>query len=230
MLQKIAIRSMWDVVATSTFLSKFILLASSLVLLVDLFIFFYKLMLFREQLNQIRKVRQSLATATTLQDLLAVGSVLKGSLPGLILGRGLKTLKIVLQGGAPAEHRRISDQEMVAVQDALDQALSDALYQESAYLSVLSVGAAVAPLVGLFGTITGLIQAFVAIGQQRTADISVVAPGIAEALLTTFGGLTVAITAYLMFHYLTSRLRAIEHELEGLIFQCEVLIKNALGE
>lgn len=229
MIQKVAVRSLWDIVVTSTFLSKFILIVASLLLIVCFFIFFYKWMLFREQFKQITKVRQSLQNATTIQDLLAVGGLLKGSLPGAILGRGLKSLKSILQGGE-GERRQLSERDMVVVQDALDQAMAEAMYQESSYLAVLSVSAAVSPLIGLFGTISGLIQAFIGIAHQRSTDITAIAPGIAEALLATFAGITVAISAFVMFHYLNGRLRGIEHELDGLVYQCEVLIKNALGE
>lgn len=228
MLQKVTVGSLWDVVVSSTFLSKLLLIGASIALIICFFIFFYKLMLFREQLNQIKKVRQSLQNVTTIQDLLSVSSVLKGTLPGVILGRGLKTLKMILQGGG--EHSRISERQISAVQDSLDQAMAEAMHQEAAYMSVLSVSAAVAPLVGLFGTISGLIQAFIGIAHQRSTDITAIAPGIAEALLATFAGITVAIAAFVLFHYLNSKLRAIEHELDGLVYQCEMLLRNALGE
>lgn len=229
MMQSVTVGSLWEIVVSSTFLSKFILVGASILLIICLFIFFYKFMLFREQLRQIKKVRQSLQNATTIQDLFAVGAVLKGTLPGVILGRGLKTLKLALQGGE-GEKRHTSERQIVAVQDSLDQAIADAMHQESSYLPVLSVSAAVSPLIGLFGTISGLIQAFIGIARQRSTDIMAIAPGIAEALLATFAGITVAIAAFVLFHLLNSKLRTIEHELDGLVYQCEMLIKNALGE
>lgn len=228
-MQKIVVSSLWDVVVDSSFLSKFILFSASITLIICLFIFFYKLMLFREQIGQIKKVRTSLRNAATIQDLLSMGSVLKGSLPGAILGRGLKTLRAVLKGG-DGENRTITAHDTIVVQEALDQAMAEVMYQESSHLMVLSVSAAVAPLVGLFGTISGLIQAFIGIAHQRSSDITAIAPGIAEALLTTFAGLIVAIPAYVMYHYLNSMLKTMESELDGLIYQCEILIKSALGD
>lgn len=229
MMQSVTVGSLWDIVVSSTFLSKFILMGASVLLIVCLFIFFYKFMLFREQLSQIKKVRQSLQNATTIQDLFAVGAVLKGTLPGAILGRGLKTLKLSLQG-IEGEKRYAPERQIAAVQDSLDQAMADAMHQESSYLPVLSVSAAVSPLIGLFGTISGLIQAFIGIARQRSTDIMAIAPGIAEALLATFAGITVAIAAFVLFHLLNSKLRTIEHELDGLVYQCEMLIQNALGD
>lgn len=229
MSQKIAMHSLWDIVITSTFLSKTILFFASLALIVCFFIFFYKYMLFRERQAQVKKVRQSLQGAHTIQDLLAIGAVLKGTLPGVILGRGLKALKTVLQD-SESGRRALTEREIVFVQDSLDQALADALHEESSMIQVLSVSAAVAPLVGLFGTISGLIQAFIGIAHQHSTDITAIAPGIAEALLTTFAGITVAIPAYILFHVLNGRLHTIEHELDGLVYQFELLIKNMRGE
>ena len=72
---------------------------------------------------------------------------------------------------------------------------------------MLSVSAAVSPLLGLFGTVWGLVHAFVRIGELQTADIATVAPGIAEALITTLAGLMVAIPALVMYHYVANKIR-----------------------
>ena len=68
-------------------------------------------------------------------------------------------------------------------------------------------------MIGLFGTVWGLMHSFMSIAQKHTADIVTVAPGIAEALLTTLAGLMVAIPALIMYHYLTHRVRLLEHDL-----------------
>ena len=77
---------------------------------------------------------------------------------------------------------------------------------EESYLPFLSTSAAVAPLLGLFGTVWGLIHAFMRISEKQVADITTVAPGIAEALVTTLAGLFVAIPALIMFNYLNIQL------------------------
>ena len=77
-------------------------------------------------------------------------------------------------------------------------------------MPILYSCAGVATLIGLFGTVWGLVHAFIRIGEKQAADIATVAPGIAEALITTLGGLMVAIPAYVMFHFLSVRVRALE--------------------
>jgi biopolymer transport protein TolQ len=102
---------------------------------------------------------------------------------------------------------------MEAVQTIMNQTIDDMMHAEQAYVPVLSVSAAVSPLIGLFGTIWGLVHAFVRISQRQSADISTVAPGIAEALITTLAGLCVAIPALLMYQYVATKIRTLEHNL-----------------
>jgi biopolymer transport protein TolQ len=87
------------------------------------------------------------------------------------------------------------------------------LLHNEEYLAVLSSSAAVAPLLGLFGTVWGLIHAFIRISETQVADIATIAPGIAEALITTLAGLLVAIPALVMFNYLHTKTRALEQQL-----------------
>ena len=72
------------------------------------------------------------------------------------------------------------------------------------------MSAAVAPLLGLFGTVWGLVHSFMAIGMQQSADIATVAPGIAQALVTTLVGLCVAIPAVALASYLHGQICGIE--------------------
>ncbi|MGL4980481.1 MAG: MotA/TolQ/ExbB proton channel family protein [Fusobacteriaceae bacterium] len=71
---------------------------------------------------------------------------------------------------------------------------------------VLSVVAHVTPLLGLLGTVTGMIQAFQAVAAHGTGDPAILAGGISEALLTTAGGLFVAIPALICYNYLDKKI------------------------
>lgn len=73
-----------------------------------------------------------------------------------------------------------------------------------------SIGA-VGPFVGLFGTVFGIMNSFLAIAATRTTNLAVVAPGIAEALLATGLGLVAAIPAVLLYNHLMRRIRAYRH-------------------
>ncbi len=82
------------------------------------------------------------------------------------------------------------------------------------YLNTLGTIAAVAPLLGLLGTVVGMIKVFAEIMTQGTGNASALAGGISEALITTAAGLSVAIPALAMHRYFIGRVDAIVVELE----------------
>lgn len=82
------------------------------------------------------------------------------------------------------------------------------------YLSFLATVANVSPFVGLLGTVWGIMDAFRSIGVQGSANLAVVAPGIAEALITTAAGLAAAIPAVVAYNYFLSRLDAVQRQVE----------------
>lgn len=75
-----------------------------------------------------------------------------------------------------------------------------------------SIGA-VAPFVGLFGTVFGIMNSFLAIAATKTTNLAIVAPGIAEALLATGLGLVAAIPAVLLYNHLMRRITTYRHRL-----------------
>ncbi len=75
-----------------------------------------------------------------------------------------------------------------------------------------SIGA-VGPFIGLFGTVFGIMNSFLAIAATKTTNLAVVAPGIAEALLATGLGLVAAIPAVLLYNHLMRRIKAYRHRL-----------------
>jgi biopolymer transport protein TolQ len=79
----------------------------------------------------------------------------------------------------------------------------------------LAIIATVSPLLGLLGTVLGVMNSFVGVSDAGSSSINAVAPGIAEALVATAGGLVVAIPAAMGYNYLTARMNLIMNELEG---------------
>ena len=73
---------------------------------------------------------------------------------------------------------------------------------------VLATIGATAPFVGLFGTVWGIMNAFIGISEAHTTNLAVVAPGIAEALLATALGLVAAIPAVVIYNHLTRTIAA----------------------
>lgn len=81
-------------------------------------------------------------------------------------------------------------------------------------LVFLATTGSVSPFFGLFGTVWGVMNAFLAIGFTGSADLSVVAPGIAEALITTIAGLGAAIPAVMGYNHFVNKLKRLSSELE----------------
>ncbi len=78
----------------------------------------------------------------------------------------------------------------------------------------LAIISSVAPFIGLFGTVWGIMDSFFEIGNQGSASLPVVAPGIAEALVVTAMGLAVAIPAVFFYNYLIHKVERIEQDLD----------------
>lgn len=79
----------------------------------------------------------------------------------------------------------------------------------------LSIIAVTAPLLGLLGTVLGVMDSFIGISMTGSASIAAVAPGIAQALVTTAFGLVAAIPAAIGYNYFVSRANRFSGELEG---------------
>lgn len=81
------------------------------------------------------------------------------------------------------------------------------LGQSETGLPVLATIGSTSPFIGLFGTVWGIIDAFVGIGKYGSPNLAVVAPGIAEALICTAAGLVVAVPAVVGYNYFVARVR-----------------------
>ena len=97
--------------------------------------------------------------------------------------------------------------------DALDRALLRAASVEMVRLErhvpVLATTASIAPFIGLFGTVWGIIIAFQGIGETGSTSLEVVAPGIADALVATAAGLFAAIPAVYFYNHLTQKTKVV---------------------
>lgn len=90
---------------------------------------------------------------------------------------------------------------------ALQIASSSQLSLLEQHLSWLATAGAVSPFIGLFGTVWGIMDAFLGLGSAGAASLRAVGPGIAEALITTAAGLFVAIPAVIAYNQFLSRIR-----------------------
>lgn len=202
--------ALWYLTIQSSMLTKVVMITAVIALIACTFIFFYKWWDFYEKQRQVRRTVRLIKRAENIDDIIALGAQLKGTMGGAVIGQGLFMYKqLAKRSGVP-----LSEQDRQILYEHLMQVVTEISHEQEEYLPLLSLVASVSPLVGLFGTVSGLIQSFIAIQRLHAADITVIAPGIAEALLTTLAGLLVAIPALVIYYYLQTNVTAIDRQLE----------------
>lgn len=120
-------------------------------------------------------------------------------------------------GGNPdgsGEHRTRPNHDSSDLVRLFDSVASREVLLLEKNLVFLATTGSVSPFFGLFGTVWGVMSAFLSIGMTGSADLSVVAPGIAEALITTVAGLGAAIPAVMAYNYFVNKLKRLSAELE----------------
>ncbi len=95
-------------------------------------------------------------------------------------------------------------------------------------LSLLATVGSTSPYVGLFGTVWGIMSAFIALGDVRQATMAMVAPGIAEALIATAMGLVAAIPAVVAYNFLTNRVDRLENRYEAFMEELTGIMERIL--
>jgi biopolymer transport protein ExbB len=89
------------------------------------------------------------------------------------------------------------------------------IYRLEKNLSLLATISGAAPMIGFLGTVTGMIQAFIAIAQEEgSVSPKLLSEGIYEAMITTAVGLSVGIIAYLGYNYLVTQVQKVIHKME----------------
>ena len=106
------------------------------------------------------------------------------------------------------------DRDRAVMKERIEDTGRHVIHDLERFLNSLGTIAAITPLLGLLGTVIGMVKVFSAITAHGVGDPSVLAQGISEALITTGAGLSVAIPALIGYRYLSSRV-------DGLVIQME---------
>jgi biopolymer transport protein TolQ len=127
------------------------------------------------------------------------------------------------------EYRRQGDSNIPAVQRAAQIGASEELSRLERRLPWLATTGAVAPFVGLFGTVWGIIDAFNGLGDAGAATLRAVAPGISEALITTAAGLFAAIPAVIAYNQFTHSMREFGARMDDFAMELLNFIERTAG-
>jgi biopolymer transport protein TolQ len=123
-----------------------------------------------------------------------------------IFSAGFEEYKRQQQHGAQID----SDDAIAAVQRQMRVTQVREIEKLEGGLALLATIGSTSPYVGLFGTVWGIMNAFIGIGNMKQASLAVVAPGIAEALIATAMGLFAAIPAVIAFNFFTRSVESLE--------------------
>ena len=127
-----------------------------------------------------------------------------------------------------------SDSQAAFLIQRIDRVLDATIAREALRiedgLSSLAIVATASPFVGLFGTVWGIMHSFQAIAIQKSTNLAVVAPNIAEALFATAIGLAAAIPAYVAFNRFSTDASRYTARLEGFADDLSTAIQRRLAE
>ena len=159
-----------------------------------------KMSAFSKATAQSRKFIRAFRKATRLQEIAALTSEYSASPLAQVFEDVYETYKRVTGGSGPP--RNLAPLERTA-QTAASEAVT-ALERRMTWLATIG---STSPFVGLFGTVMGVVEAFHGIATGGAGSIKAVAPGIADALITTAAGLFVAVPAVVAYNQFTARIK-----------------------
>ena len=142
------------------------------------------------------------------EELLASANQMKFSPVATLFLEGYKEMGSItksLPDGRPVD----ADRALIVeeIERSLQITTQDEISYMERYLAFLGTTGTVGPLLGLFGTVWGIMDAFYGIGLKGSGDIGALAPGLAEALINTTGGLFVAIPAVIAYNYFSEKIK-----------------------
>jgi len=211
-------RSALDMIFGGTLPTKIVLLVLAAFSLYSWWLIFHKARQFAEVRRQGDRFLEKMERAQRLEDAYKAILALPDSPYGRVFRQGVNFFSelrpgALREGSAPTSGLSLTQLE--ALRLVLEKEESEERDELSRGLTWLAIIGSISPLLGLMGTVIGIMNAFFGIAAAGSASFGAVAPGIAEALITTVAGLAVAIPAVIAYNHFVSRLNLVSGELEG---------------
>jgi biopolymer transport protein TolQ len=209
--------SAWQMIVGGTLSTKLILSVLAVFSFVSWVILIWKFVQFRRLRSEADRFLDEIESAQRLEDAYRTLLALPESPFSRVFRRGVNFFS-ELRPGALREGARVTElspTQLEVLRLVLEKEEGEERDDMSHGLPWLAIVATVSPLLGLLGTVLGVMNSFIGVAAAGSANISAVAPGVAEALITTVAGLIVAIPAAIAYNYFVSRLNLFMSELEG---------------
>lgn len=159
-----------------------------------------KVSTFRKATRESKRFVRAFRKATQLKEIAALTSECAASPLAQVFEDVYETYKRQTGGSGPPKN-------VTALERSAQTAASEAVTGLERRMPWLATIASTSPFVGLFGTVMGVVDAFHGLGTAGSGTLRAVAPGIAEALITTAAGLFVAVPAVVAYNQLSARIR-----------------------
>lgn len=161
--------------------------------------------------NFVRKVQGSLSS-NDISGALSACDAQKGSVANVIRAGLLKYREMQAEEGLD------KDQKVLAIQKEVEEATSLELPMLEKNLVILATISSIATLMGLLGTVIGMIKAFAALATAGSPDAVALANGISEALINTALGIGTSAIAIIMYNYFTSKIDGLTYNIDEIGF------------
>jgi biopolymer transport protein TolQ len=208
-------------VLTSSRETKVVLAILVVFSVVSWYLIFLKMWQFRRLRRQADRFITEIEKAPRLDDAYRAAMRLPASPYNRLLREGIHFFSELKPGGlknaGPAADvpSTLTTTQLEALRMVLAKEVGAERDAASRFIPWLATFGSVSPLLGLLGTVLGVMDAFIGIAVGGSGNIGAVAPGVAEALVTTVMGLAVAVPSVMAYNILVSRLGLFTGELEG---------------
>lgn len=205
-----------ELVTSSTGATKVVLAILVVLSLLSWGIIFSKWYELKKALRITRSFADEFAGVPTVDRAAQMARSMGGS-PARIMERAMRFMAETTPAISKTSERsaRFSSAQVEALQLVLDAETTTERDRLGKWVTALATIGSVSPLIGLLGTVLGVIDAFVGIAAKGSGNIGAVAPGVAEALIATAAALSVAIPAVFAYNIFAARLNKIEGQLES---------------
>lgn len=160
-------------------------------------------------------------SSKNLSKILEVAKELSASPVANVYMAGHKELTAILATSEQGSEKRVSSEDLEDIDRALKKAKAEELNKLEAGTTFLATTASAAPFIGLFGTVWGIMNAFIGLAHVKSSSIQAVAPGISEALIATAIGLAAAIPAAIFYNVFMQQVRLMSRGIDS--FSAEFL-------
>lgn len=218
LLQVQAPTSIFGMIAGATLPTTIVLTILALASIISAYLIFHKWRQFREVRFQAHRFLEKMERAQRLEDAYKTIIALPESPYGRVFRQGVNFFSELRPGalreGAEPSHG-LSLTQLEALRLVLEKEEAEERDELARGLQWLAIIGSVSPLMGLMGTVIGIMNVFLGITSAGGSNIMAVAPGVGEALITTVAGLAVAIPAVIAYNHFVSQLNLVSSELEG---------------